>query len=208
MTSEELLERAAFAGSVLGPLMMEAPDSPRCRSIIDQIAALDSLEDWPFGSGDDRALAYDLIARGLSAEYRPTLKQEYTRLFIGSSKFQAPPWGSVYLDRENVVFGDSTVELRRWLKANGIDVLYTEKEPPDQIGRALLLLAYLVEERPDLVPAYLDDHLLPWAPRFFELFVGDANHPFYEGVGRLGRGLTSVLSEVRGASVRPHKVFF
>lgn len=208
MTSEELLERAAFAGLVLGPLMMEAPDSPRCLPIIEQLAALDSLEDWPFGSEDDRALAYDLIAHGLSAECRPSLKQEYTRLFIGSSKFQAPPWGSVYLDRDSVVFGDSTVKLRRWLKANGVDVLYTEKEPPDQIGRALLLLAYLVEERPDLAPAYLDDHLLPWAPHFFELFVHDAGHPFYEGVGRLGRAMTDALAEARGTSVRPLKLFF
>ena len=208
MMSEELLERVAFAGSVLGPLMMEAPDSPRCLSIIDQLAVLDSLGEWPFGSEDDRALAYDLIARGLSAEYRPTLKQEYTRLFIGSSKFQAPPWGSVYLDHDSVVFGDSTVELRRWLKANGVDVLYAEKEPPDQIGRALLLLVYLVEERPDLVSAYLDDHLLPWAPRFFELFVGDASHPFYEGLGRLGRTVTDALVEAREAPARARKLFF
>ncbi len=32
----------------------------------------------------------------------------------------APPWGSVWLDKENVLFGDSTLALREWMRANGI----------------------------------------------------------------------------------------
>lgn len=208
MTDEEMLDRLAFAGTVVGPLLMEAPDSERSRPIIEQLGMLESFEGWPFGTDEELAYAFGLVSAGLGDENRATLKREFTRLFIGSSRFQAPPWGSVYLDHECVVFGDSTFELARWLRSHGVEVLYTEKEPVDQIGRMLLLLAYLAEERPELVDEYLNVHLLPWAPRFFDLFVEDAGHPFYEGVGRLGRAMVRTLLERQGASVRPRKLFF
>ena len=34
---------------------------------------------------------------------------EYRRLFVGPGHLPAPPWGSVYTDRECVIFGEATL---------------------------------------------------------------------------------------------------
>lgn len=48
---------------------------------------------------------------------------EYRRLFVGPAAKAAPPWGSVYTDRECVIFGRSTLALREWLRHVGVDFL-------------------------------------------------------------------------------------
>ncbi|MGB9098314.1 molecular chaperone TorD family protein [Erwinia sp.] len=40
------------------------------------------------------------------------MRANWQTLFIGPKAFKAPPWGSVYLDGESVLFGDSTHSLR------------------------------------------------------------------------------------------------
>ena len=48
------------------------------------------------------------------------LTWEYRRLFVGPGVKPAPPWGSVYTDRDRVVFGASTLELRAWMRERGV----------------------------------------------------------------------------------------
>ena len=49
--------------------------------------------------------------------------------------------GSVWLDRENVLFGDSTLALRQWMRDNGIQFAMQQNEPEDHFGSLLLLTA-------------------------------------------------------------------
>ena len=69
-------------------------------------------------------------------------RQEYRRLFVGPAPKPAPPWGSVYTDRECVVFGESTLALRAWMRAQGIARLVDDKTPEDHIGLMLVLMAW------------------------------------------------------------------
>ncbi len=48
------------------------------------------------------------------------LTWEFRRLFVGPGVKPAPPWGSVYTDRDRVVFGASTLELRAWMRERGV----------------------------------------------------------------------------------------
>ncbi len=50
----------------------------------------------------------------------------------------APPWGSVWLDKESVLFGDSTLALRQWMRENGIALEADGNEPEDHFGTVLL----------------------------------------------------------------------
>lgn len=96
-----------------------------------------------------------------------------------------PPWGSVYTDREQVIFGESTLRLRSWMRQHGIARLADDRMPDDHIGLMLSLLATLTEERPELVEEYLSEHLLPWAPHYLGLLEVCAEHPFYKGLALL-----------------------
>ncbi|HCR0942395.1 TPA: Tat proofreading chaperone DmsD, partial [Enterobacter hormaechei] len=107
---------------------------------------------------------------------------------IGPYALPAPPWGSVWLDRESVLFGDSTLALRQWMRENHIAFEMQQNEPEDHFGTLLMLAAWLAEngretERDQL----LAWHLLPWSMRFLSVFVENAAHPFYTALGKLAQ---------------------
>lgn len=85
-----------------------------------------------------------------------------------------------------MLFGDSTLALREWMRANGIAHAAQSQEPEDHFGTLLLLAAWLCESGQDeAFHQLLAWHLLPWSGRFLEQFVAGAEHPFYQTLGQL-----------------------
>ena len=66
------------------------------------------------------------------------LAAEFSRLFEGVGDMPAPPWGSVYLDKDRVVFGASTVEYRQFLSGRQRHSAYCSgaRPPPRSIKEA------------------------------------------------------------------------
>lgn len=145
--------------------------------------------------------ALELMRFGALAGADDALVWEYRRLFVGPAAKAAPPWGSVYTDRECVVFGESTLELRAWMRAHGIRRIGGEADPEDHIGLMLLLMAWIADNRPELLDEYLQLHLLTWADHFLEGVVKSAKHAFYEGLARLSRASLEGLRLARGLQV-------
>ncbi len=82
----------------------------------------------------------------------------------------APPWGSVYLDRENSLSGESTLAYREFLAKQNIVMSSEQREPEDQFGLMLLALVYILEQgHKPAARILLEQHLLPWAYRYLEL---------------------------------------
>ena len=132
---------------------------------------------------------------------------EYRRLFIGPGKKPAPPWGSVYTDHECVVFGESTLALRAWMRAHGIERMSDERTPEDHIGLMLALLSLLAAQRPDLVEVYLQDHLLTWSSHYLEELEQAAEHPFYSSLAHLCRLSLEGMQEELGIEVTYPKYY-
>ena len=113
----------------------------------------------------------------------------YHHLFVGPQELKAAPWGSVYVDEEDLLFGDSTILLVRWMKANGIALHESgSREPADHIGRMLVLLSWLCENDAALIPEFLEKWLLTWAPAYFGKLVAaaDGEDPLYVALALLG----------------------
>lgn len=105
---------------------------------------------------------------------------------MGPGKLAAPPWGSVYLDSESVLFGDSCIALGRWMRARGIELHEGEsREPVDHIGRMLVLLSWLCDNQPDQVIPFMEEHLMTWTPRYFAQLEPAAAGTLYEPLGHL-----------------------
>ncbi len=138
------------------------------------------------------------LAAGIDDE---DLMWAYRRLFVGPDRLVAPPWGSVYTDHECVIFGESTLALRAWMRAHGIERTTDERTPEDHIGLMLAMLSFLVQERPELVDEYAAGHLLTWAPHYLEQLEQAAEHPFYEGLARLTRRSLEGLQQERRLDV-------
>lgn len=203
----EPVDAIVFAGASLAPFFL---NDPRTGDAADAFAALAELDvaaaaaQWPF-AGDEVAAVEGALAamkEGLAAGAdHDDVVWEYRRLFVGPGHLPAPPWGSVYTDRECVVFGESTLALRAWMRAVGVERLADERTPEDHIGLMLALLSFLAAERSELVDDYLRDHLLTWAPHYLEALEEAAEQPFYAGLARLTRLTLVGLQRERGLTV-------
>lgn len=203
----EPVDAIVFAGASLAPFFL---NDPRTGDAADAFAALAELDvaaaaaQWPF-AGDEVAAVEGALAamkEGLAAGAdHDDVVWEYRRLFVGPGHLPAPPWGSVYTDRECVVFGESTLALRAWMRTVGVERLADERTPEDHIGLMLALLSFLAAERSELVDDYLRDHLLTWAPHYLEALEEAAEQPFYAGLARLTRLTLAGLQRERGLTV-------
>lgn len=207
--SEETREAVAFVGETLGPLFLYEPTDAAVLPMYEALRSLDSAaaSEWPFAAPADAQHAFELIERGLepTAADDDELLWEFRRLFVGPMKKAAPPWGSVYTDRECVIFGLTTLDLRQWMRRNGISRPDHDGEPEDHIGLMLLLMAWIARERPELLDEYLTEHLLTWAPHFLDIVEHEAQHPFLEGLACLTHSSLQGMQEVRNLDVTvPH----
>jgi DMSO reductase family type II enzyme chaperone len=130
------------------------------------------------------------------------LRVDYSRLFVGPFKLLAPPYGSVYLEGERRVIGDSTIEARNRYTEVGLNVSSDLKEAPDHIAIELEFMYFLIFkqiesiERSDFESAmgslrkqqsFLEDHLGAWVPEFADNVEENADTDFYKNLARVTR---------------------
>lgn len=196
----DVLEGIAFVGETLGPLFLQDPKTGEAGAAFQALAALDvdaAAAEWPFAGEAEARACLALMKEGLAPGVEDDdLVWEYRRLFVGPAPKPAPPWGSVYTDRECVVFGESTLALRAWMRAQGIERLVDDKTPEDHIGLMLVLMAWIARNQPADLDDYLRLHLLPWSSHFLDELAEAAKQPFYEGLARLAKAsLEGIRSE-------------
>lgn len=209
---EGFLNSVSVSGRILGTLFLQRPNTPDCRKAAEALLAEPFVTGWPFGDVSELEKAYSLMETGYAPvradeDGMDDLVSEYNRLFIGPAPKPAPQWGSVYLDRESVLFGSSLIELHRWMRANGVVTEYTEKEPEDHIGRMFILMAILAEQRPELLPEFLQEHLLTWSSHYFGEFIEGTDNAFYQGLATLADTTLLDMRDLLGLDV-PRKRFY
>ncbi len=127
---------------------------------------------------------------------RSTLQLTHDRLFSGVGEMPAPPWGSAYLDREAVLFGESTIVYRHFLQRCGFALDSAQREPEDQIGLMMMVLGMLVESsHQELAQELLREHLMTWFGFFHARFVVEAANTPYMQLANVSEELLSVLCQ-------------
>lgn len=181
-------ESICMIGNVFGALFQFEPYSDGNRDLYALLGDLDAEEaasSWPFASGEEARTALERMQKAIRESASDELLWEYRRLFVGPAPKAAPPWGSVYLDKDQVIFGTSTLDLRGWMRENGIAMQGADREPEDHIGRMLFLMSWLAENRPELLGAFLQEHFLTWAPHFLEVVVRESESDFFQALAQL-----------------------
>ncbi|MCZ0778023.1 Tat proofreading chaperone DmsD, partial [Klebsiella pneumoniae] len=117
-------DAVALSARTLGALFSYAPNSAEIAPLVAAFQDGSWQQQWPF------PVAAPLTS-GFAASAEETLPEAWQRLFIGPWALPAPPWGSVWLDKESVLFGDSTLALRQWMRENGIALEADGNEPED-----------------------------------------------------------------------------
>lgn len=125
-----------------------------------------------------------------------SLRSEFTRLFLGPEKLPAPPWESVYVNGEPLLFQESTLVVRDAYRQSGYAAVGYPREADDHVAIELDFMATLALktceaetlEREMLAKqlAFLEGHLLVWIDSFAErLGACDTVSGFYPSFARL-----------------------
>lgn len=198
LQDDDFIQAFCSAMGLLGHCLAEHPcrGAAVCACQIRAIRAMDVAEDWPFGTDDQRAHAAGLLAQG-ACEDDDALERAFAALLRGPGRLPAAPWSSVYTDHDQVLYGETWLELREWMRRNGVGCTYAEKEPEDQIGRLMAMAGLVARSKPELLCELLGEFLYPWTDRFFELFVPAAREasPTYGAIAELAE---ATLADVRG----------
>jgi TorA maturation chaperone TorD len=130
------------------------------------------------------------------------LAQEFTRLFIGPSS-HISAHESIFSDMDNGVsalWGESTVAVKSFIEATGLDYNPEFNGVPDHVSVELEFMQRMTEWEADkwrqqdrenaeycleVQRMFLDQHLSTWLPQFCDVVIKQADIRFYAGVAEL-----------------------
>lgn len=184
LQNDEFIEAFAACADILGSCFLFHPVKEQAAQVFSVLAGMDIALDWPFGEERDRREAALLMREGQD-EFPEKVSEEFTRLLRGPGIKPAPAWGSVYMDRDKVMYGRTWHMLRDWMREHGVTSLYETNDPEDQFGRLLMLCAQVARNRPDLLCELLGDHVLCWSERFLTQFHEACETNTYRGLALL-----------------------
>ncbi|AGA68494.1 putative component of anaerobic dehydrogenase [Desulfitobacterium dichloroeliminans LMG P-21439] len=121
------------------------------------------------------------------------LKFEHARLFVGPFDLLAPPYGSIYLDGQRRVMGDSSVEVLQAYQEAGLKLSNEFKQPPDHIVTELEFVYFLIAKYLETKDSqwltrrddFLDRYLKPWMKDFANRIASNSQSTFYKGLAHL-----------------------
>ncbi|TVQ72956.1 MAG: hypothetical protein EA363_03835 [Balneolaceae bacterium] len=114
-------------------ILLEVPNMPD---------GLDDADDKGVPDGTDASDGSDVPDDSETRSFLEELKVEHARLFIGPFSLPVPPYGSMYLDREEHLMAESTKDVHQWYLSEGIETAL--KEMPDHICIELEFLYLLI----------------------------------------------------------------
>ncbi|MCV9879613.1 Tat proofreading chaperone DmsD [Brenneria izbisi] len=187
---------------LLGALFYYPPSSPEIGQLLDNLDQIPELYRW-----QDKARVQQ-ICQQLHIPEAEAFNWQFSVLFEGQGEMQAPPWGSVYLDKDNLLMGDSTTRYRKFLQHNQLTFIRRQHEPEDQFGLMLLALACLLERKQeDAVVMLLEEHLLPWSHRYLHLLRANTQSAFYAQLAQITEQFLQEIQHSHALSPRNDRIY-
>ena len=134
----------AFVYQYLWRIFADVPDEALAKVVANEADHQLSL----FFELDSPALAEHAAMQEIAAEKDAVgpLSSEYTKLFVGPGKLAASPWESVYACGEELVFQQSTLDVRAAYRTAGFEAAGYPHIPDDHIATEFAFLAALCNQ--------------------------------------------------------------
>ena len=160
----------------------------------------DSMLEAATGIDRDFAAQARRLGEQFAAKGVHSLLLDYTRLFLGPTHIIAKPYGSVWLEQDRTLMGDSTMAVQELYREGGFEMDEAFRELPDHIAAELeflYLLIYRENEaqrhgQPEARAAkaalrrrFLDEHLGRWIGPFTAAVRTGAQSAFYRQLAEL-----------------------
>ena len=201
-------QRAASRSNCYGLLALVFRDVPTSETVTRMRSAplAEVLRDY----------GYD-IARDLAGEpgtVAERLGQDYTRAFVGPGE-HVSPYASVHRADEGQLWGESTVQVKRFVQRTGLSFQGHWDSIPDHVAIEFELMQRLCGHEAELWPRatsgrpdqtasaselaqcverqaeLLRDHLSVWLPRFCQRVLDASNSPFYREMAKLAGSIVA-----------------
>jgi len=208
-SSDLFFEAFGLCFRFLSRIYLEIPS----RKFIDEIFKNNLFFEWPIAENQKTVSRGLEILQDYSSQWKPvlmeSLKQDYTRLFIGLEKILAPPYASVYLSEEHLLYEKPVLDVRRFYEKIGLSVNPIKRQPDDHIGFELYCLSFLCENAAQsakkkeilkidgyltALSEFLSDHLNPWLNLFLSKVWDNAQTSYFLGTAFLTLGLVESLT--------------
>ncbi len=136
--------------------------------------------------------SFEKSLSGERGEVALAIAREYTRLFInGFPHVIAPPYGSVYLDKDGLVFGKTTAGVLQFYHQTGFTLKEEIGDLPDHIAHELEFMGILTAQEAQATVSekvrleeiqmnFLSHFLLSWIPTFCERVSKESRSGFYQ----------------------------
>ncbi len=184
----------------LARIFLSAPDQQSWQELQD----IKNLK-WMLSDADDEELKdFSKFQQSLN-ENLDNLAVDYAQLFIGPDILKVPPWASIYMDKEQIVFGEQSVYVQKFYEKYHMQWQNNTQEPSDHLALELqfigTILTHLDQAEDEGTQQYilhdlglfLQDHLLPWAPQCLEKVQQHAKTDFYKISAKLASGVIQRL---------------
>ena len=174
---------------LLGAFFYYSPNSKIVKPLIDGLLHIDELASWT----DDK-LIYEQCQILADQIQNPDLDFQFSLLFEGQGNMPVPPWGSVYLDQEKLLMGESQERYRQFLQQNGLTLNSGMNEPEDQFGLMLMAFALLAEKK-QLAAAkqLIIDHLSIWSSIYLNRLKHNEISFFYQALAVIAEQYLQIL---------------
>ncbi|UJF18419.1 molecular chaperone [Vibrio sp. SS-MA-C1-2] len=197
------MNNLALLPRALGVLYFYSPEHPTFKDVTSDLSFLSHRFAW-----QDSIMANTFVTQ-MQKSLDQLTRYEYSVLFEGQGEMLAPPWGSVYLNKDNIVMGDTTAEFIKFINKNRIE-FNIHNQPLDHFALMLWTLAALCEEEIDdnqqAIIELLKEHLLPWGYRYLELLSNNPYSPFYAALAQYSQLCLNGLQQDFGISDTEIKV--
>lgn len=139
-------ERLAATWFLLARLFSAAPDA----ATLDRVRAEAGSGSWPLPLDAEGAAGLTLLVESeRSGESADAVRDDHFRLFRGPAAVAAPPWASVHLSPEKLLFEDETFAVREAYARHGLAAPLLNREPDDHIALELEFCATLLSRSLD-----------------------------------------------------------
>lgn len=149
---------------------------------------------------DDNELASKVIKikDSLKTEVPDELANDHANLMVGPFELLAPPYGSVYLEKNRKVMGDTTMEVGQFYFDCGLEVASDYNDPPDHIAVEMEFIHFLLSEIYNSLNEgneetaenyrtklreFLEKYYLPFSENFAKKIKDNAETSVYKLVG-------------------------
>lgn len=158
----------------------------------------------------DLAIYARRMGEDFATEGVQNLLLDYTRLFLGPNHIIAKPYGSVWLEPQGTLMGESTVAVLALYKEGGFDVDEGFRELPDHIAAELEFLYLLIyreneahrngdpeaaQGKAELRRRFLGQHLGRWVGPFTTAVRDGAESNYYRQLAALTSRFVSMETE-------------